>query len=371
MTGLTLLGQVAVCAGIGDRDIHLVDQALLAPVFFAGAFVVELVSTRFHPARWRDSLRLGTFAIVVLPLATWLMSPILWPATPDRIRAYVDSFDRAEFASASWHEWATVASWAVKTAPAPDLSRPRRLLEEEIAAKEVTLPAILDSAFKAGLVRADRAGQLPGYETQLRQLLDQPASTRISLGYDDWIIRAAALRQDLTPSQRDLLAARLHASLRWSLTRGSLAHLAEPLRATQLLEVVGRPVDPAQYRNGIHVLLKRLHHETGGGFRRAGGFMAFENVRAGDLDATSNAIELMEVYGVPHGIDLNWDRSFLRPSVLTSQKWVAAVTRDRMARLPEAARPSWWEALYFERSFFAAAVLIGLCVYATAISPGP
>src|SRR5205823_3140649 len=106
-------------------------------------------------------------------------------------------------------------------------------------------------------------------------------------------------------------------------------------------------------------LLNRLHHQTGGFFRPAGGFMSFEQLHAGDLNATADAVELMEIYGIPKDLDLNWDRSFLRPSFLrpSGPKWIAATTLDRLNRLPGATRPSWFDILYFERSFFAAVVL--------------
>ena len=115
-------------------------------------------------------------------------------------------------------------------------------------------------------MRVDQLSQLKDYESRLRALLDAPISYRISMGYDDWLIRAAALRNDLTAEQRDYLAERLHENLTWSLTRKTPQTLNEPLRATQLLEVIGRPVDPTQYQKDIHALLKRLHHRTGGGF---------------------------------------------------------------------------------------------------------
>jgi hypothetical protein len=244
-------------------------------------------------------------------------------------------------------------------------------LAKEIDGQDPALPAILDSALKVGLVRVDEVHQLKDYENRLRALLDAPASFRVSPGFDDWVIRAAVLGNDLTPEQRDYLAKRLHENLRWTLTRKSAGTLDEPLRATQLLEVIGRPVNPAEYQEGIHALLRRFQIKTGSPF--AGGFKAFdaENIRGADLDSTSDAIELMEFYGIPKDLDMNWVRSALRPSSLkfSPQKWIAAVTLDRLNQLPGVTRPSWFEILYFERSFLAAVILIALCIYATVISP--
>lgn len=79
----------------------------------------------------------------------------------------------------------------------------------------------------------------------------------------------------------------------------------------------------------------------------------------------------MEVYGVPDDLDLSWVRSFLRPSVyrLSDDKWVAAASFDRLNHLSGVSRPTWLEVLYYERTLLAAAVLVGLCIYATLTSP--
>lgn len=81
----------------------------------------------------------------------------------------------------------------------------------------------------------------------------------------------------------------------------------------------------------------------------------------------------MEIYGIPEDFDVNWVRSYLRPWAFgfPPEKWIAAVTLERLNRLPGIPQPSWFEILYYERSFLAAVVLIGLCIYATVISPAP
>jgi hypothetical protein len=81
----------------------------------------------------------------------------------------------------------------------------------------------------------------------------------------------------------------------------------------------------------------------------------------------------MEIYGVPDDLDLNWVRAFLRPAVYRfgSEKWIAAATLDRLNHIPGVTRPTWLDYLYYERSLLAAAVLVGLCFYATLSSPKP
>ena len=102
--GLAFLGQLAGFPGIGDDDIHIVDQALIVPLFFSGAFVVTLIMVcstigSHRPAGgWGKKTRpiapVVAFAVFLVPLTVWYMNPILWPATPARIKAYVESFDR-------------------------------------------------------------------------------------------------------------------------------------------------------------------------------------------------------------------------------------------------------------------------------------
>lgn len=50
---------------------------------------------------------------------------------------------------------------------------------------------------------------------------------------------------------------------------------------------------------------------------------------------------------------------------------MAAVTLDRLNRLPGVTQSTWLEAMYYERSLLAAMVLVGLCVHATLSSPQP
>ena len=67
----------------------------------------------------------------------------------------------------------------------------------------------------------------------------------------------------------------------------------------------------------------------------AGGFKTYLISPAwmpGSLEPTAYAVELMEIYGVPDDLDLNWVRSFLKPTMLriSNDKWMAAATRERL-----------------------------------------
>ena len=79
------------------------------------------------------------------------------------------------------------------------------------------------------------------------------------------------MRHDMTTEQRDYLEKRLHATLE-AVSTGPYAVLKTPLCATQLSEVIERPVNPDRYRHKIHDLLRTFHSKKGGGFEVAGGF---------------------------------------------------------------------------------------------------
>jgi hypothetical protein len=380
LMGLGFLAQVAIFPQIGAQDIHFFDPILVAPVFLGGSLVLlPLIIGGSRLAGWRIEKVLrwtsgALFAVVAVPLMAWLMNPILWPATPTRIKRYVESFAEAPFASASWRRWEIAARWSIESKIDPDFSGPRRLLAEEISGGQN--PFVLGSALRVGLVRTDQLGQLVQYEAKRRFLLAATPrglepQTIPSLAQEDWVIRAAVLRDDLSPEERDRLEKRLHVTLE-GLSESTCEVLETVLRVTQLLEVIRRPIDRDRYRDRVHDWLREFHSKKAGGFQFAGGFKQYPNLPVGSLEATSYAIELMEIYGIPADIDLDWVRSFLRPSVFRSDdKWIAAVALDRLNHLPGVTRPTWLEILYRERSLLAAMVLVGLCIYATLSSPKP
>jgi hypothetical protein len=317
----------------------------------------------------------GLMVTLLVPLILWQMSSILLPATPERIKHYVESFDRARFSSASWHKWEIVARWAIDAKLAPDLSKPRRLLAEEMGGKQN--PYILSSAMRVGLLTGDEAGQSRDYEQKRRWLLTDAAGIKpqsVHLGQYDWVVRTAVARDDLSSAERDLLAQRLLATLE-GMASDQYAKLETALRVTQLLSVIERPIDRNLYQGKVHDLLREFHGQRRWWRTIAGGFRSYRRIAAGDLQATAHAIELMETYGVPADLDLRWTQSFLRPLAsrkISDEQWVAAAALGRLNRLPGVPQPTWMEVLYYERSLLAAMVLVGLCVYATLRSPkGP
>jgi hypothetical protein len=375
MTGLMFLAQLAGFSGIGESEIHFVDQRVIAVVFMGGALLVlacsatglkTMASRQFTLVVQRSGMLLMT--IIVVLLSVWFLNPILRPATPARIKVYVESFHEAPFSTSSWAQWEIVARWAIGSNLDPDLSGARLLLASEISGEQN--PFILANAFSVGLIRRDQIGLLKDYPDRRESLFgDKVTQPILSLAQTDWVIRASVLLNNLTVQERDDLEKRLLATL---------DHLAEPfdvieesLLVTRLLKAIDRPVDPARYRGRVHDWLRKRQSKIGGGFQLAGGFEKYANLSTGSVDTTEYAIELMEVYGIPDDLDLNWVRSFLKPVGIrqSEDKWIAAVALDRLNRLPGVSHPTWWELLYYERSLIASMVLVGLCVYATLSSP--
>ena len=147
------------------------------------------------------------------------------------------------------------------------------------------------------------------------------------------------LRGDLTDDDRDFLESRLQATLEHVLSGGT-NDIDDLVWATRELAVIGRPVDAARYRQRIHQYLLGRFCEPAGPFQRSGGFGKYRNLvprgpeprtwteRAGrwlgdwmlppgaplpSIEGTAAAVELMQTYGVPSEIDLDWVRSYLKP----------------------------------------------------------
>ncbi len=387
--GLMFLGNLAIFSGIGENEIHFLDQHLVAAVFYAGVLLLlpfaafnELSALRI---RWANGGTLPRFLRVILTLplvaillglTAWFVGPILRPITPQRIKTYVESFDAAPFRSASWRQWEIPARWAIDEGLQPNLARPRCLFELELSGEQNGF--VLGSAFRTGLIEPTDLGKLRDFASRREshfsaQRLDLAPQQLTSLAQTGWAIRAAVMSGDLTQPERDYLAHRLHATFE-ALTTESGDALELALRITQLLTVIDRPVAPAEYRQRVHELMRELQSLQGGGFQLAGGFKRYAVSRTADLETTAYAVELMEIYGVPDGLDLNWVRSFLKPRSRrfdSDRKTIAAVSRDRLERLPGVTPPGWLEVLYYERSLLAAGVLVGLCLTAVLVSPRP
>jgi hypothetical protein len=337
---------------------------------FVGRFRKARAS-RFAAARpWMWGL---LYVSVVVPMLTWFANPILWPATPARIQHHVESFEKGRYGSIAWRDWEIAASWTIEAGLDPDLPRARRLLADEIAGEQN--PFVLGSAFRVGLVRQDHIERLARLEQYRRSLTPEYKPPLVfpitSLNQQAWVIHALNQSGQLSPEDRNFLEQRLLATFD-ELDDATANVLETALRVTQLLDLIDRPIDRDQYRERVHEWLCEFHSKKTHGYQIAGGFQQYKGLSS-SLQTTSHAIELMEIYGIPDGLDLNWVRSYLRPLHYrpSNDKWIAAVMLDRLNRLPGGTQPTWLEMLYYERSLITAMVLVALCIYATLSSPKP
>jgi hypothetical protein len=433
--GLSLLGQIALIHPLGPSGIQLFDPALSAAVLWIGVLLLlPLVSTSAAHVAWRVEatprwlyvivpiqllgalvvwfmvgnvwltvllamtalmlwgsmayrarragqttttrqmqFTVGLLVVVIVGLLAWLLNPIYRPASSQRIKRFVESFHTAPHNSVSWAHWEIVARWAQQQDLNPNLAGARRLLDQEIASQQD--PFILGSAFRLGLVKPQEISQLRLLESQRQYLLEDPHNLLakqpiLSVEQADWVIRALLMADTLSATDRDLLASRLNQTLE-SLANSPFDALHSALIVTQLLQTIDRPVDVPRHRPLIHNLLSNLQTTRASGFESGGGFKQFPSSYSASLTATSDAVQLMQVYGVPAELNLDWIRSYLRPqhNRFGDQFWIAAVTRDRFNALPGLPSTPWYLRFYYERSLVAAVVLVALCLYATARAP--
>ncbi len=382
--GLMFLGQLAAFPEIGSREIHFLDQSLITAVLMIGALLLIMIgrlncTLNDYARSLRWPLGLLTAAIVV-PIVTWMSSSIIWPVSQDQIRKYVEGFDHALYQAVSWERWEIVTERAQQTQTDLDLTRPRRLFEQEIEGAQN--PFVLGTGIRTGLMSIDQSHRLKDYQRRLRSLVDVsdglPPLQITSVEQLDWVIRTAIAQKDLTPREQNLLAQRLRVTLEKQLSEDSYVTLKTLLCVTRLLDLVDHPSSCDPFKERVHQLLKRFHTTHGGGFQFAGGFKTYLNweggawlQQPGSLESTASAIGLMERYGAPEGLDWNWVRAFLRPSSYRrpDDRLIAASLLERLDHVPGITRPTWMEWLYFERTLLAAVLLVGLSLFATLIQP--
>jgi len=374
--GLVLLGQLATFPAIGDSEIHFLPQRLVGALFMAGGLAL-IVSGMRRPLpgdtplqRRAQKIALPFACLIAAHYLAWAAWPLLWPAPPARIIRYVESFDDAPFSTSSWSMWEIPTRWTIEQGLSPDLSAPRRLLATELAGKQNAF--ILGTAFRVGLIPPDEIATLRELTPMRESLLSDGNRDRAILSFEqhEWVIRALLLEGSLTPAERDRIAHRVRLTLDHALA-GKYDALHDALLATQLLKLLGQPVDAAAYRERVHRLLLELHTTQGGGYHLAGGFrIAPDRTLLADDKATAYAVELMQIYGVPPELEINWVRSYLRPTDgHVANRWINAVTRRRLESLPGIEPLSGWTFLYHERNLLAAIAIIGLCAYAVVVSP--
>jgi hypothetical protein len=311
------------------------------------------------------------FLVAGISLIGWLANPVLFPVTPEKIQRQVESFSPGTADVRDWQRWEIIASWAVDVGLNPDLSRASQMMAEEVSGRQN--PFVLGVGFRMGLVDPGQFQPRGAADARRGFLMSESFGSRdptliTSLNQSEGIIRQMTLDDQLTEAKRDYLEKRLLLTFD---ALGVHGHgIEDALLVTQLLDVIDRPIDRDKYRRQVQELLQGLHKKRTALFQIAGGFAPFGNMSA-SLKSTSEAVELMKIYGIPQRLDLNWVRSFLRPLCYRplNGKWIAAVTLDRLKCLPGVKQVTWAQFIFYEKNLVAAVSLVLLCLYATWTSP--
>ncbi len=354
---------------------HLLAPALVPAVWYLGWGIFAAI--QFH-GRSRDvdektrkgrALALCMVPVVAL-LVGWVIVPRLMPTTAEDVQEYVESFDRAKHGSATWEDWEFCATWLRESGRTYDERRPRALFEATLRGAQG--PYMLSRGMRAGLLRPGDFRGLRELEKRRTHLL-RPSMTFKRLFYtdqDDWAVRVTLAEGGFTPAERAFLAERLIADLKDAAGDDKpFRVLEDTLRITQLLELLGHPIDLATWRPQVHKWLEACHKHDGSGFRRGGGFATYPS-GAPSYDGTYYAVALMRIYGYPASIDANEVRSFLQDdSKATTGKYIVTITKDMFEALPDVPKPTFWDYIVYERMLIVSILLVLLCLYAMLAAP--
>jgi hypothetical protein len=187
------------------------------------------------------------------------------------------------------------------------------------------------------------------------------------------LIHGLVMRGELSEEHRDFLAERLSATMQALSTEQAGYVLAEQLAATKLSRVIDRPLEIDSHRQQVHQTLANLQRlDSRLGVRR-GGFASTSTLDFSDAQATADALELMQVFGVSEELDIDALRSYLRPTAhdqrLRDQAATRVVSLQRLESLPEVPPITWRDFLAHEQNLIMAILFAVLCVVATLGAP--
>jgi hypothetical protein len=383
--GLLILVQITHIATMFSQGNPFLDQMLIPAVLVLGGLVIMLMCVtpieRF--SRVKGYVFKTVFAIALLWMAGWFSSSIWNPVSTQDLKHHVESFDHAKFSSASWQQWQVPAQWLRDTKIPLDLSKPQALLQTELA-QDMPNHVILYSAIEAGLLQSQDLAHVPDLAEARHRIFNDSARGKPFITVDSptsFLIHAWLMRGELSESERDFLGERLTATMDSLRTKTYGSILEEQLAITKLAQSIDRPLDIESQCDFIHETLvryQRLNKRLG---TRHGGFANNDNLNFSNELATADAIELMQIYGVPAGVRIDALRSYLRPTAhdhwsrLRSQVGVRVASFQRLESLPDVRPITWLDYIRYEQSLMMAILFTLVCVFATwgapKLSSGP
>ncbi len=366
--GLFGLAQVTQIVSSVESGCHLLDQGLVMMILMLAGLLLCAVLTL---GKWNGSksvAKMVGYAVAAVLIFGLFGSSIWTPMNTRKMKSYVEAFDSARYSSASWQHWAVPAVWLQQSGVSLGLSKPRTLIQAEIEGEQN--PFVLGVASRTGLIVPADLSRVRDQFNEWKRLLDPYSRDQAisSIGQLEFAIRKLVMLDQWNEGELDLLESRLLATIRDSVAPES-AGLDEALIATQILEAIGRPCKDGSTREQMQhklVAMQRTGFKLGG---RNGGFAAYPTMDHSDLRSTASAVELLEHYGVPSGLNLMAIRSFLRPAMVdvlqNDRAAMQAATRMRLESLPQVPPLTWWDYVRHEPSIAMAIVFAMLCFFAT------
>lgn len=379
-SGLFLLAQLTQIAVMSGHGTPFLDQMLIPAVLMCGAFLISCLCR--YPMAQTSGMR-GAQVImgILFLLLVGSFSSTVWnPVTQRELKTFVESFDHARFSSASWHKWQVPAQW-LRDANVPlDLSQPRALIQKEIAAEKPNR-TILCTAAETGLLQPADVDQVRGLDKEIQLMFDPYNVGRPFISVEtqtSFLIHALVMRGDLSDSERDILGERLAVTMTDVVTKPYQNALREQLTITKLSRLIGRPLNIDVHRPTVHETLIKQQCLGHGFGQRTGGFTSYKNSGGNSHpESTDDAIQLMQIYGVPAEVRIDALRSFLRPSWheqsvgLREEGYVRFASLQRLQSLPEVPPLTWWDYFRFEQNLMMAILFTCICVFATLGAPQP
>lgn len=354
----------------------LSDQAVIVVVLVSMILVLNAIQRRRGgPALEHASKATGGF-VMWLPMVFYLLllffySVTLWnPMTTAKLKTYVETFPDGR-----WEDWSIAAKWLVDSGNPPDLSEIQSRLDAQLQAL-ATDPYEAAPILAAGVVDSSFFAKLPTMAREKDFLVTGFSADRSFLGvypstFNEIIVMAG--RGDFTPQEREILVNRLELTIKQR-NRNGYGELEDQLAATKLAILLGASNWVETHRELVHKTLVEHQVTHAQMLMNSGGFA--RSIALGSaVEATAAAIELMELYGVPDGVDVDLLRSYLRPHApdrffgRTYQEGVRFASLERLESLPDVKPVGWMKRGWYDRNILASMLFAGLVLVTVLGSP--
>ncbi len=373
--GLLILVQLTHMTTMFNHGFPFLDQMLIPAVLVLGGLAMMVMSDPSGGLMNRSTILLfkSFLGVFLLLMAGWYSSSLWNPVSTQDLKTHVESFDHARFSSASWRQWQVPVEWLRDSKLQLNLFKPHALLKAELAQVKPN-QTILCYAIEAGLFQPQDLEQIHELvESQNRMFSDYDRGKPF-ISVDTltrFTIHALVLRDELSDFERDCLGARLAVTMESLRTKSYGNILEEQLAITKLALLIDRPLDIQLHRDFVHETLvsyQRLSTRFG---QHPGGFTFSAKLNSSDEQATVDAIELMQIYGVPDDVQIDALRSYLRPNY--NEKWSRLLSRacireaslQRLESLPEVRSITWLDYFRYEQNLMMTILFTLVCVFAT------